>query len=138
MAKLALKRPAKATSGSGGGGFERPDPLPEGKYRVILTNAQDASEVFGDAGKQYGGVAVEAEVSQGDFKGQSRTLWVFPASEASRSLAEVLGGDPDDEEFEFEYKDLDGLEVNVYLDIRKSKKGNSVNSIKRFAPAPRK
>lgn len=135
MAKIALKR--KNTGGKGDDKF--PEPLPEAKYRMKISNTQEASEVFGDVGKQYGGIALDLTVVQGDYTGQMRTLWVFPASDAIRSLVEVLGGDPDDEEADINFEELNGLEVNVYLGQRKKKGSDRVlNSIKRFAPAPKR
>jgi hypothetical protein len=130
MTQIALKRPPKS------GGYDKPDLLPDGKYRVKVNDVKLGSEVFND---DFGDVVLTLQVLQpADYIGRSLDVRVFPASDAIRSLVEVLGGDPDDETADLDFDAIRGLEANAYLGNKMTKKGKGpFNFIKRFAPAPK-
>lgn len=131
MTTLVLKRKGKASGGGQGG---RPEPIPDGKYRVKITSVKTGAEVFKD---DYDDIVLSLSVTQGDYAGRNFDVRVFPATEAARSLVEALGGDPDNEEAELDFAAIEGQEVNAYVG-QKTKKDRTFNIVKRFTFVPKR
>lgn len=134
MVTIALKREVSKSAATTD---KRPDPVPKGKYRIVVDSAEEVDD-------KYGGITLTVTIQQGDYKGRSiDRLRIFPGgkygpNEALKSLVESLGGDAEADDIDLDLDGLSGVELNAFIDIRKPKKGTGeYNTITRFTPAPK-
>lgn len=130
--KIPLKKVGKVGSSES---RERQEPLEEGKYRVEVTEANEAED-------KYGGFYMRLKVLQGEYEGREVRVRIFPPgkygpSKELRTLIETLGGDPEEEEFEFDLDGLNGTVFNVYLGIQDKGEQGKFNRATKFSAAPK-